>query len=383
MSRYSSKDNLPFLRRMHDVFLDNERRSRKESEVREKRVSQETREGGKSWEKSIRKEEARRRGIINRERAAEKRRVREEKKQAGREKIRLRDLNETVVQRERRLRRNERERTRRRKKREAEARYLELTPFREDSAIRGMVERYRIEPTTAFDVLTFLELARPRVRGLLDGLRGNMSSNIRLELICLMGKELEDGREELKEASFITGNYKLHGVDALTDEIWEQMKEKILIEFSRYQKGGSNYVLKRVQRLYIHVGKFIPFRGKGCSDPLPDFIRKKHALINMKNTDDECFKWAVTRALYPVKINSERISKKLRKQAQNLNWKNVEFPTPVKGRSIISFEQNNGVNINVFSWDETDGFHPVRISRSYSSGGATVIRLFILFYLFY
>ncbi|CAB4035602.1 Hypothetical predicted protein [Paramuricea clavata] len=163
---------------MHDVFLDNERRSRKESEVREKRARQKTREGGKSWEKSIRKEEARRRGIINRERAAEKRRVLEEKKQASREKIRLRDLNETVVQRERRLRRNEYERTRRRKKREAEARYLELTPFREDSAIRGMVERYRIEPTTAFDVLTFLELARPRVRELLDGLRGRTSRNI-------------------------------------------------------------------------------------------------------------------------------------------------------------------------------------------------------------
>ncbi|CAB3977411.1 Hypothetical predicted protein [Paramuricea clavata] len=233
---------------MHDVFLDNERRSKKESEVREKKARQKTREGGKSWEKSIEREEARCRGIINRERAAEKKRVREEKKKASREKIRLRDLNETVIQRERRLRRNEYERTRRRKKREAEARYLELTPFREDSAIRGMVERYRIEPTTAFDVLTFLELVRPRVRELLDGLRGRTSRNIRLELICLMGKELEDGREELKEASFITGNYKLHGIDTLTVVIWEQMKDKILLEFSRYQKGGSNFVLKRVQR---------------------------------------------------------------------------------------------------------------------------------------
>ncbi|CAB4003414.1 Hypothetical predicted protein [Paramuricea clavata] len=179
MSRYSSKDNLPFLRQMHDVFLDNERRSKKEANTREKEVRQKAREEARGWEKSIGKEEARRRGVIIRERAAEKKRVREEKKQAGREKIRLRDLGETIIQRERRLRRNERERTRRRKKREAEVRYLELTPIQEASAIRGMVEKYRIEPRTAFDVLTFMELVKPRVRELLDGLRGNRSRNIR------------------------------------------------------------------------------------------------------------------------------------------------------------------------------------------------------------
>ncbi|CAB4011569.1 Hypothetical predicted protein [Paramuricea clavata] len=271
-SNRGNSDSLPFLRRMYDVFLDSERRSRKELKEREKEARRKIHEESRGWEKSITKEEQNRRGRIRREKAAEKKRAKEEqnqrgkiireraaekkrekekRKQANQEKKRLRDLNETVIQRERRLRRNEYERTRRRKKKEAEARYLELTPIQENSAIRGMVEKYKIEPTTAFDVLTFLELVRPRVRELLDGLRGNMSRNIRLELICLMGKELVDGKEELKEVNFMTENYKLHGVGTLTDEIWEQMKDKILLEFSRY-------VLKRVQRLFIHVGKFIP-----------------------------------------------------------------------------------------------------------------------------
>ncbi|CAB4016846.1 uncharacterized transposon-derived [Paramuricea clavata] len=168
------------------------------------------------------------------------------KDQATLEAIRRKQSTETIVQRDRRLRRNERARVRNAEKREAARRYFELTPVLDDSAIRGMVRRYRIEPTTAYDPIPFLEAVRPRVRELLDELRGSRSRNIRLEFVCLMGKELEGGREELKEVSFITGNFKLHGVDTLTDEIWGKMKDKILEEFSRYQKGGSNFVQKGV-----------------------------------------------------------------------------------------------------------------------------------------
>ena len=46
----------------------------------------------------------------------------------------------------------------------------------------------------------------------------------------------------------------------------------------------------------------------------------------MKNEDDECFKWCVTRALNPVKRDSERITHDLRKQSEKLNWKGIEFP---------------------------------------------------------
>jgi hypothetical protein len=39
----------------------------------------------------------------------------------------------------------------------------------------------------------------------------------------------------------------------------------------------------------------------------------------MKNNDDECFKWAVTRALNPINIHPERISKELEEQSKELN----------------------------------------------------------------
>ena len=40
----------------------------------------------------------------------------------------------------------------------------------------------------------------------------------------------------------------------------------------------------------------------------------QEAIINLKNADDECFKWAITRALNPVEKHSERIEIKLREK---------------------------------------------------------------------
>ncbi|CAB4034666.1 Hypothetical predicted protein, partial [Paramuricea clavata] len=68
--------------RMYNVFRDNESRMEKESRKQRKRVEAETRQKLREesiWEKSIAKEEARGRGVMIREKAAEKRRFRDER----------------------------------------------------------------------------------------------------------------------------------------------------------------------------------------------------------------------------------------------------------------------------------------------------------------
>ena len=73
------------------------------------------------------------------------------------------------------------------------------------------------------------------------------------------------------------------------------------------------------------------------------------ANINLKNEDNECFKWAVTRALNAVNKNAEQITIELREQAKTLNWEGINFPTPLK--DITTFEkQNRGISVNVFGY---------------------------------
>ena len=80
--------------------------------------------------------------------------------------------------------------------------------------------------------------------------------------------------------------------------------------------------------------------------PLPEYLAKKQAIINIKNDDQQCFKWAVTRAMNLTKSHPGRIDKKLRAKADTLNWDGITFPTPLS--EIDKFERNNpNVSVNV------------------------------------
>ena len=48
--------------------------------------------------------------------------------------------------------------------------------------------------------------------------------------------------------------------------------------------------------------------------------------------------------------NPQRIKKILRTQSEKYNWNEIEFPTKLK--DIYKFENNNNINVNVFSYDD-------------------------------
>ena len=85
-------------------------------------------------------------------------------------------------------------------------------------------------------------------------------------------------------------------------------------------------------------------RGSTYID-LPPFIKKKEACINVKNNDDECFKWAVLSALHPVSNHADRTSYYY-SYKDELNFDGIEFPMDPK--QINKFEKQNDVSINVY-----------------------------------
>ena len=123
---------------------------------------------------------------------------------------------------------------------------------------------------------------------------------------------------------------------------------------------GSNWRFERVLSLDVHLTDFIPLRGSTFF-PLPKKIADKKSVINMKNDDDQCFKWSVTRARHPVDKNSERITKELKKQSEKFDWSGLKFL--VKLDQIRIFEKNNpSFSINVFGFAKD--VYPLRISKT-------------------
>ena len=69
-------------------------------------------------------------------------------------------------------------------------------------------------------------------------------------------------------------------------------------------------------RLDLHTVKYEPLGGSSYIT-LPKSLAAKKAIINLKNEDDKCFKWAITRALNPVEIHPERIGRELRETSKD------------------------------------------------------------------
>ena len=96
--------------------------------------------------------------------------------------------------------------------------------------------------------------------------------------------------------------------------------------------------------------------------PLPNFIMRKKAIINMENKDGKCFLWSILRYLHPREKHSIRIND-LREYENDLNFKGINFPVKVK--DIQKFENNNPdlPGINVFSVDDNNKIYHLRINK--------------------
>lgn len=134
-------------------------------------------------------------------------------------------------------------------------------------------------------------------------------------------------------------------------------------EIQRFINNGSGWKLEKIINLQIITIKYKPFRGSSYID-LPEWIKNTQSCINVKNTDNQCFKWSVLSSLYPTK-NGERVSKY--KQYENkLNFDGLTFPVTID--QIKIFEKNNeNININVFQLSENKKeIEPLRI-KSYDT----------------
>ena len=211
------------------------------------------------------------------------------------------------------------------------------------------------------DPVVFLESTTLAVERLINSI-DSVGKKVHTVLVCKMVRSNpETGKDTLTIAHFSSKTHSMINEEDVKNE-YPTMKEKMLESLATYQRLGSGWRLQSVEMLEIFITKFKPLNGKSYK-PLPKTIVKKKAIINMENKDNQCFKWAVTRALNPIDRDSERVTKILKTQAEKYNWNDIEFPTKLK--DIHKFENNNNVNVNVFSFDdETKKVYTLRLGKT-------------------
>ena len=237
------------------------------------------------------------------------------------------------------------------------------TPKEIETALKGTTKTFRIKGSSSDDYETYLKDITPRVITLLE--KQPKPLKVMLRMQCqFRGMENEVGEEIFTDYHFNTKNNIVDSATNLTDFLSVSV-ERLIELIESLQGEGSGWIFDEVLHFDILTSVYKPLAGSSWV-PLPKFLASKKAIINPKNSDRECFKWAVTEAVYPQKSNRDRITKTSRENAEKFNWDGIKFP--VKLSQISLFEKNNpGYVVNVLGYSEDDGIYPVRISKQYTS----------------
>ena len=234
-----------------------------------------------------------------------------------------------------------------------------FNPRKEASAFKNYTNQYVINGVPKYDPIEFLKDARPV---LINILNSNRNIKIRLFLNCLMKRMDIDGFTAIKPFAFHSKGNKLILESTNLYEIYDEIIDEIEEEIQKTQDAeGSGWVFVEVENLTLHTSKWNPINAGSYID-LPEALKNKKAIINMKNQDEECFKWCVLRALYPKDRDAERIDKDLKSKQNTLNMKGIRYP--VNFRDIDRFEsQNPEISITVLGYNKDERVYPLKISK--------------------
>ena len=186
---------------------------------------------------------------------------------------------------------------------------------------------------------------------------------MRFVLVCLMEQKLGNTKLAtiVQDKSFFNSDTYINIEATNVKKLLAEVIYAILNKIKYYQLNGSGWYFKEVIQFEIHTVDYNPMRGS-AHFPLPDWIIKKRAIINIRNTDDKCFLWCVLRYLNPKPKNDDRFTD-LKGKESTLNTKGIKFPMKVK--DITKFESLNPSipGINVFSVNEKNKFYPLRMAK--------------------
>ena len=244
------------------------------------------------------------------------------------------------------------------KERQAKEEHDRIFTFRQElSAFNNYIDQYVIDGSDVYDGLSFLMEAKRSIINVLDSNRGIKAI---LYLNCVMFRQTPTGVVRQDFAFHSAIKIILENTDV--EEVFNEMVDEIEASIQRVENAeGSGWVFERIINITLPTAKWDPLNA-GSYMELPEYLKNKKAIINMKNQDDKCFLWCVLRALNPVAKNKERVDKDLISKQDTLNMKGIKYP--VSFRDIDRFEfLNPNISITVLGYNQDERVYPLKISK--------------------
>ena len=226
-------------------------------------------------------------------------------------------------------------------------------------ALKRYTKSFEISIKNKKDPLLQLQNTRLVVEHHIESLLASMKGIKFVETLRITSTKISNGETVYNTAYFnskpqtIINNTEIFGALQLS-------KENILNMIAQSVANGSNWVIESVDNHYLNVVQYNPIKGSSYIK-LPEELRNRmKGLINMKNEDNECFRWCHIRYLNPQDKDPQRIKKSDKAYINKLDYYGIEFTVNVKQYNKI--EKQNKININVFGYENKQPY-PIFISK--------------------
>ena len=243
---------------------------------------------------------------------------------------------------------------------------LQIPKIKElNRALKGHAKSYEIERLDNLNPLNLFTKTRQKTESHLEDLLKTMKGFKFIETLeVTFEKDTIDSktgkRVSIYKTAFFNGKAKIvTKVDDIEPEL-NMYRQELLNVIDKWVSEGSGWFIDRTDSHYINVTLYKPLNGSSYIELPTELRNPKKGLINMKNKDDECFRWCHIRHLNPQTEHPERIKKEDKKMINGLNYEGIEFPVSQKHHNKV--EKRNSIRINLIGYENGQPF-PIHISK--------------------
>ena len=225
-------------------------------------------------------------------------------------------------------------------------------------ALKGFTKSFEISIKNNKDPLTQLQNTRKAIEYHIIKILTSMKGLKFVETFMVTFKKLNN--EIVQKTAYFNSKPQTIINDIESNESLQLSKQQILNMIAQWVSEGSGWTVESVDNHYLNIVQYQPMKGSSYIK-LPQELRNSaKGLINMKNEDNECFRWCHIRRLNPQDKDPQRIKKSDKEYINKLDYSGIEFPVNIKQYNKI--EKQNEININVFGYENKQPY-PIYVSK--------------------
>lgn len=202
-------------------------------------------------------------------------------------------------------------------------------------ALNGYTKSFEIGVKSQNDPLVQLQNTRVSISQLFGQILAETKGFKFVETLVVTFNKRKDDKILYSEPLYINGRAQIviNPNDFLPS--LELSQQKILNGIGVWLSEGSGWTISTINEHYINIAVYDPLKGNSYVQLPAELQHHRKGLINIKNNDNECFRWCHARFLNPQEKHPQRIKKLDREVIQDLDYKGIEFLISVKDNGKI------------------------------------------------